>query len=197
MRNGRIMRSIAVLASAGLVVGAFAAAPADAKKRKKPKACAAYVPGEAGQEAEITPVTSANTAEAPAAIEVEVGPGIGAGRNPAPPPEGEGQFVSHAFANLQVDSAGPSDVLNVRISWSNPLEDFDVYLDSSDGTEVASSAGYATVEGGSEYASSDPGSETIVGFPVSDCDGFTVDVVGATTPGATVTVEYWLGEPPA
>lgn len=196
MRNGRIIRSLAVLASAGLIVGAFAAAPAEAKKKKKPKACAAYVPGEAGKDAEITKVTSANTAEAPAAVEVEVGPGLGAGRNPAPPPEGEGMFVSHAFANLQADPTASSDLLNIRITWSNPVEDMDLYLDAADGTELASSGGVLNQTFGSEYAHTDFGMESIIGYPVSDCDGFTIDVVGATTPGATVTVEYWLGEAP-
>ena len=193
MKNGRIIRSLTVLALASLVMGAFMAAPADAKK-KKPKGCAAYVPGEKGAEAPITMVTSANTADAPAAVEVDLGPGVGIGRNPEPPPDGEGQFVSHAFANLQVDSAAPSDLLNVRISWTETPYDYDVYLDAADGTELASSAGYGPVPGGSDYASSALGSETIVAYPVGDCDGFTVDVVGATTPGGTVTVEYWLGE---
>lgn len=193
MRNGRIIRSLAVMASAGLVMGAFFAVPAEAKK-KKPKGCAAYAPGEAGAEAPVTQVTSANTADAPASLEVELGAGVGAGRNPEPPPNGEGQFVSHAFANLQVDSASASDVLNVRITWTEIPYDYDVYLDTADGTEVASSAGYGPIAGGSDYASSDLGSETIVAYPVSDCEGFTVDVVGATTPGGTVTVDYWLGE---
>jgi len=190
MRNGRFIRTLAVLASAGLVLGAFAAAPAEAKKRKKPKGCAAYVAGENGTGVPITKVTSANTADAPAAVEVEVGPGLGMGRDP----EHEGAHVSHAYANLQVDSKASSDLLNVRITWTNPAEDFDVYLDTADGTEVANSAGFFNQTFGSDYAHSDIGSETIVAYPVADCDGFTVDVVGATTAGGTVGVEYWLGE---
>ena len=188
MRNGRFIRTLAVLASAGLVLGAFAAAPAAAKKKKR--GCATYVPGEKGADAPVTKVTSKNTADTPAAVEVENGPGFGFGRDP----EGEGANVSHAFANVQADPTASSDLLNVRISWSNPLEEFDVYLDTAEGTEVASSAGYGPIPGGSDYARSEIGSETIVGFPVADCDGFTVDVVGATTAGGTVTVEYWLGE---
>ena len=188
MRNGRMIRSLAVMASAGLVLGAFFAVPAEAKKKKK--GCATYVPGEAGAEAPVTKVTSANTADAPAAVEVEVGPGMGAGRDP----EGEGMFVSHAYANVQVDPSASSDLLNVRISWDVPPEDYDVYLDTADGTELANSAGFGPVTSGSDYAHSEAGSETIVGYPVADCEGFTVDVVGATTPGGTITVEYWLGE---
>lgn len=192
MRNGRVVRSLALIATASLVLGAFVAGPADAKKKKKPKkpaACAPYTPGESGAEAPVTTVTNANTAEAPATLEVEIGPGLGAGRDP----EGEGALVSHAYTNVQVDSTGASDFLNVRVSWSVPPEDYDVYLDTADGTELASSAGYGPIPGGSEYGSSAVGSESIVAFPVKDCDGFTVDVVGATTPGGPVTVDYWLG----
>ena len=188
MRNGRMIRSLAVMASAGLVLGAFFAVPAEAKKKKK--GCATYQPGENGAGAPVTKVTSANTADAPATVDVDLGPGIGAGRDP----EGEGAHVSHAFANLQVDPTASSDLLNVRISWANPVEDFDVYLDTADGTELANSAGYGPVTSGSDYAHSEVGSETIVAYPVADCEGFRVDVVGATTPGGTVTVEYWLGE---
>ena len=188
MRNGRMMRSLAVMASAGLVLGAFFAVPAEAAKKKK--GCATYVPGENGAGQPVTKVTNANTADAPAAVEVDLGPGVGAGRDP----EGEGAHVSHAYTNVQVDPTASSDVLSVRISWSNPVEDFDVYLDTADGTEVANSAGYGPATSGSDYAHSELGSETIVAYPVADCEGFTVDVVGATTPGGTVTVEYWLGE---
>lgn len=190
MRNGRFIRTLAVMASAGLVLGAFMAVPAEAKKKKKkPAGCAAYVPGENGADAEITKVTDANNAEAPAELTVATGPGLGMGRDP----EGEGAHVSHAYANLQVDSKSSSAVLNVSIEF-NPAWDYDVYLDTADGTEVANSAGFANQTFGSDYAHSDIGSETIVAFPVADCDGFTVDVVGATTPGGDVTVKYWLGE---
>ena len=189
MRNGRIIRSLAVLASAGLIMGAFVAAPAEAKK-KKPKGCAAYVPGENGADLETTKVTSANTADAPATVELEVGPGLGIGRDP----EGEGAHVSHAFANLQVDPTASSDLLNIKVAWTNPAEDFDLYLDAADGTELASSGGVLNQTFGSEYAHTDFGYESIIGYPVSDCEGFTIDVVGAGTPGGTVTVTYWLGE---
>jgi hypothetical protein len=192
MRSSRFIRVLTLLATASLIVGVFAAVPAEAKKKKK-KGCATYQPGANGEGQPITLVTDAATAEKPATLDVEVGPGLGAGRNPAPPPEGEGQFVSHAFANLQVDSAASSANLNVQIVFT-PVFDYDVYLDTSDGTELANSAGFGPVTFGSEYASSGVGTETIVAFPVSDCDGFTIDVVGATTPGETVTVNYWLGE---
>lgn len=188
MRSRRFVRVLTLLATASLLVGVFAAVPAEAKKKKK--GCATYQPGTNGTGQPTTVVTDAATADKPASIEVEVGPGLGAGRDP----EGEGMFVSHAYTNLMVDSKASSAPLNVQIAWPNAPEDFDVYLDTSDGTELANSAGFGPITSGSDYASSGIGTETIVAFPANDCDGFTVDVVGATTPGATVTVNYWLGK---
>lgn len=189
MKSGRIFKAIAVIATASLVVGAFAAVPAEAKKKKK-KGCATYQPGTNGEGAPFNLVTDAATAEKPAALEVDTGPGLGIGRDP----EGEGAHVSHAYANLQVDSAAPETTLFVQIEFTEAW-DYDVYLDTSDGTEVANSAGFGNQTFGSEYAHSEFGSETIQAFPVNDCDGFTIDVVGATTPGETVGVKYWVAPP--
>lgn len=187
MKSRRIFKTIAVLAMASLVVGAFAAVPAEAKRKKK-KGCATYQPGSNGDGQPITIVTDAATAEKPAEVEVETGPGLGVGRDPA----GEGAHVSHAYANLQVDSAAPSTFLYVQIAFT-AVWDYDVYLDTADGTELANSAGFGPVTSGSDYAHSELGTETILAFPVNDCDGFTVDVVGATTPGEPVAVRYWVG----
>jgi hypothetical protein len=30
---------------------------------------------------------------------------------------------------------------------------------------------------------------------VKDCQGFTLDISSATTPGGAVTVKYWFGKP--
>ncbi|MGH2820162.1 MAG: hypothetical protein ACRDJ5_05890, partial [Actinomycetota bacterium] len=68
--RSRILRTLALLATATLVVGAFAAGPAEAKKKKKKKVCAEYVAGDYAGEAETTVVTEAATEEAP--IEVTV-----------------------------------------------------------------------------------------------------------------------------
>jgi hypothetical protein len=189
MRSSRFIRVLTLLATASLIVGVFAAVPAEAKKKKK-KGCATYMPGANGEGQPITLVTDAATAEKPATLDVEVGPGLGAGRDP----EGEGQFVSHAFANLQVDSAASSADLFVQIVFT-PAFDYDLYLDTSDGTNLASSAGFGPVGlGSSDYEQTALGSETVAAYPANDCDGFTIDVVGATTPGETVTINYWLGE---
>ena len=187
MKSSRISRALAVIATASLMVGVVAAVPAEAAKKKK-KGCAAYVPGEAGKGQPVTKVTNKATADKPASVEVDLGPGVGIGRDP----EGEGAHVSHGYTNLQVDTKAPGANLFVQIAWDVAVWDYDVYLDMADGTEVANSAGFGPYTSGSEYAASGVGTETITAFPVADCSGFTVDVVGATTPGGAVTVNYWV-----
>lgn len=192
--TGKTIQRLAVLASASLVLGAFIAAPADAKKRKKkkPPVCATYVPGENGADQEINVVTEAATEEAPLAITATVGPGLGAGRDP----EGEGANVSHAYVPIQVDTKAPTGgALYVKASWTVVPEDYDLYLDTSDGTEVANAAGYGPVDDGSTEDSEHAlGSETIISIDTPDCGGYTLDLVGAMTPGGDVELTMWLGE---
>ena len=189
MRSRKLLRSLALLAMTSLVVGIFVAAPAEAKKKKK--GCATYAPGENGAGQEVTLVTDAATEDKPAEVELQTPPGLGAGRDTSGP---EGMNVGQTYTNLQVDSAAKTGNLYVQIAWDVPVFDYDVYLDTSDGTELANSAGFGPVTSGSDYAASGVGTETITAFPVNDCDGFTADVVSATTPGGAVTIRYWLGE---
>lgn len=190
MRTGRISKAFAVLAMASLVVGAFAAVPAEAKRKKK--GCATYQPGTNGDGQPVTVVTDKATADKPVTIELETGPGLGIGRDASSP---EGEHVSHAYANIQVDSAAPSANLFVSVAFT-PAYDYDLYLDTADDTQLAASAGFGPLAfGASDYEQSDVGSETIAGFSANDCDGYTADIVGATTPGETVTVTVWLEKP--
>ena len=185
----KLTKAVAVVAMASLVVGAFAVVPAEAKKKK---GCATYQPGANGDGQPITVVTDAATAEKPVTIELETAAGVGMGRDASSP---EGQHVSHAYANIQVDSAAPSASLFVSVAFTEAF-DYDLYLDTADGTQLAASAGFGPVAfGASDYEHSDFGSETIAGFPANDCDGYTANIVGATTPGETVTVSAWLEKP--
>lgn len=171
------------------------------KKEKGPEAepepvgCAPYAPGDAGAEAETSVVTDANTAEAPIELEVETAEGLGAGRDPA----NFGMAVSHAYHNVQVDSAAAEAGLWASIEFTE-VWDYDLYLDLADGTEVAHSAGFfaqgdgAAGTGDDEDSHTAPGSETITGVFSPDCQGYTLDIVGATTPGETITLKLWLGE---
>ena len=189
MRNSRLVRSLAVMALASLVLGAFVAAPAEAKKKKK---CAALAVGENGAEQPINVVTDAHTAEAPLEIPLETEAGLGAGRDPG----GFGAHVSHVYVNIQVDSKASSAPLNTGLEFGT-VYDYDLYLDTTDGTEVANSAGYGPVDDGStEDSRHDFGSELIYGIETADCDGYTLDVVTATSPGGEVLLKLWLGEAP-
>jgi hypothetical protein len=192
--TGKTIQRLAVLASASLILGAFIAAPADAKKRKKkPPACASYVPGENGADEKVNVVTESATEEAPLALTVPVAQGLGSGRDPASPTAAN---VSHAYVPIQVDTKTPAGgALYIQATWSVPPEDYDLYLDTADGTEVANAAGYGPVDDGStEDSVHAVGSETIISVDTPDCGGYTLDVVGATTPGADLALTIWLGE---
>lgn len=208
MTNGRIVRSLALIATASLVLGAFVAGPADAKKKKKKKpkaaACAPYTPGEAGADAPVTVVTDAATEEAP--VEVTVSTAEGLGFSSPDGASGDTGPTSHAYANVQVDSATSGRGLYVRVEFT-PAFDYDGYLRTSDGTAVAYSAGFNQapmpagdptgfgLDGTGHGGHSEQGAEQIDGWPTADCDGFTYDIVSAGTPGEDVTVKYWLGDP--
>ena len=194
--TSKTMRQIAVLASATLLLGAFVAGPADAGKRKKKKPpvpiCATYVPSGTAEGAEVNVVTDAHTAEAPLSITLTTEPGAGAGRDP----EGEGMFVSHVYVPIQVDTASAAGgALYSHLTWGTVIEDFDQYLDAPDGTVVANSAGYGTVDDGStEDSEHDFGSEKIISVDSVDCTNYTLDVVTAMAHGGEVTLDLYLGE---
>ena len=193
MRSTRIGRVLAILACLGLVAGAFLATPAEAKKRKKkkkPAACAAYQPGEFGAEAPVTLVTDAATAEAPVEVTLATAEGLGTSSE-----EGEGHDTgptTHAYTNVQVDSASPSADLNVKITFS-PQYDYDLAVRDESHALYANSAGFGIIPGGSDGSASSFGSEQTPPVTINDCGGALVDVTSATTPGEEITVQYWLG----
>ncbi|HJR45010.1 MAG TPA: hypothetical protein VJ927_05345 [Actinomycetota bacterium] len=194
--KSRSIRSLAVLASAGLLVGAFTAAPADAAKRKKkkPPACAAFVPPETVGEAEVVKLTDAATEEAPVEVAASLGPGVGAGRDPG----GEGAHVSHAFVPVQVDSAVSGAGIYGRVEFTE-IFDYDLYLDDAAGTNLMASGGFGPIDdsqlgGDANNSETGLGFEAIYGITTEDCGGYVFDIVGATTPGGDVTLKLWLGE---
>ena len=104
----KVMRSVAVLASAALVLGAFIAGPADAKKK-----CAKYAAPSWAAEAETSIVTDKATADAPIEITLATGPGLGFTN--ADYPGDETGSISHAFQNVVVDTNAKSANLYVSI----------------------------------------------------------------------------------
>lgn len=191
----RVTRTIAVLASAAMLVGAFAAVPAEAKKKKKKKkaaACATFTPSEKAKGAAIVTVTDAATADKPVEVKLATQPGLGFSSE-----EGEGnpdeEFTTHAYANLQVDSASPSTGLYVVLEFA-PMWDYDLWLRDGTHTALEYSAGFGPVGAGTDHQHSGVGSESIEGMPVADCQGIVVDVADAAGPGGEVTLKYYLGE---
>lgn len=205
MTTHRIARVTAVVALTALVAGAVLAAPAQAKRRKPPT-CPAYTPGQNAADQPITLVTDAATKDKPATVDVDLGPGAGFSSADEGGDQGP---TSHAYANLQVDSKASSAYLYVRAEFQYPTDD-DLYLRTSDGTAVAYVGGFneapetipnspvgQPIDGTGHGGHSEMGAEQIDGAQAADCQGFTADVVGGTTPGGTVTLKYWLGPAPA
>lgn len=200
MSKQRSIRTLSVVASAALIVGVFAAGPADAKKKKKPAVCAPYVPGELGADQPVTVVTDAATAEAPVSIELDTHEGLGF-TSPDGASGDEGA-PSHVFTNVQVDSASPSTGLYIRLEFPDGLE-YDLFARLTDGSAYAYVAGSNHtgplvaefgLDGTGHGGYSEVGAENLEGLTTADCAGYTVDVASAITPGGPVTVKYWLGE---
>ena len=155
--------------------------------------CPAFVPGEAGAEAETSVVTDAATEEAPVVVETQAEMG-----GPSSPFVDVFDLRSFVFQNIQVDSTNPDAGLYVKIEFTE-FHDYDLGLFHSDGTEAASSgesqpepglgAGSpeGAWEGGSNY-------EFLKGIRTTDCAGYTARVAGYLTTGGPVTISMWLGD---
>lgn len=190
----RTLRGFAVVASVALLVGAVVAGPAEAKKKKKPAACAPYVPGEYGADQKVNVITDAATAEAPVEIPVSTGPG--AGFSSPDGASGDEGHVEHVYVPVQVDSAAKSTAINARFEF-NPAYEYDLYLRDSGGIALAYAAGYNPAPGtpldGGEGGHSEQGAEVIDPFATADCAGFTLDLASAITPGGDAVLKVWLG----
>jgi hypothetical protein len=207
MKSARILRATAVVGAVALILGAFVAGPADAKKKKKvkkPPACAPYTPYEPAASAPIALVTDAATKDAPVTVTVATAEGLGTSTNETEDSD-TGALVSHAWHNVQVDSVAPNAYLYVRLEFAGH-QDYDLFLRNPDGSSDTYSAGgppyqeafgSGTGNGGHAEGSPTAASENIDGVAVVDCQGFSVDIVSATTAGGDVTLKYWLGEAPA
>lgn len=199
--KSRSVRTFAVLASIGLIVGAFAAGPADAAKKKKKKkvpACAPYTPQEVAADVPVTTITDAHTADAPLVLELDTPRGVGF-TNPdstTDDPAHHG-FPGHTYVNVQVDSATATSGLYGLLEF-NQVWDYDLVFRGDDGSGVAYSAGGAPYvlifDGTGHGGQAHPGTEQIDGLATDDCTGYLVDVTSATTPGDAVTLKLWLGE---
>jgi hypothetical protein len=207
--KSRLLKLTAVVGASALILGAFAAGPAEAKKKKKPKkapVCAPFAPAEAAASAPTTLVTDAATKEAPVTAKVTAEQGLGTGTG-TPADEVTLSQVPHVYTNVQVDSAAASTGLYVRVELP-ANEDYDLYLLTTDGAEVARSAGFNpvpntltgvpffehTFDGQGYGGHTENGAENIDGIITPDCGGYTLDLSTATGRGGDLTIKYWLGE---
>ena len=189
--GSKSIRALAVVASAALTLGAFAAAPAEAKKK-----CAKYVAPDWAADVETVTVTDSATAEEPLTFELTTGHGAGTTSTDYPE-DGDGT-LSHAFQNILVDSKAKAAKVFARIDFI-PAFDYDLFLRTSAGPALAYEADFnpataagPTPVGGYSGGSGAPGWSQIDGYPVPDCSGFTVDVASSITPGGPVTLLIWL-----
>ena len=204
MKSQRTIRTLSVIASAALIVGAFTAGTADAKKKKKPKpaapaGCAAYTPSEWSTDIPVTTITDAHTAEAPLVVQVPTEAGVGTSSGDSPENSDE-SHAAHAFLNVQVDSAAPVTGLYGTLEFT-PAFDYDLFFRGNDGVGLAYSAGTSHLipllglDGTGQGGHSGMGTENIDGLETTDCTGYLVDVVTSIGPGEETTLKLWLGDP--
>jgi hypothetical protein len=192
MKSPRILKTAAVVGTAALILGAFAAGPADAKKKKKvkkPPVCAPYTPAEDGAAAPITLVTDAATADAPVTVAVAAEPGLGVGGLAE-------QGIAHSYVNVQVDSAATATALTIRLEMPE-FEDYDLAVLNPDGSQAAAAQGFnpepAVYNDNTNGGHTEVGAEMIDALPTNDCQGYTLDISTASGMGGELTVKYWLG----
>lgn len=194
-------KTFSVVLAAAVVVGAFFALPAEAKKKKnKPVPCSAYAPGEMGAAAETVVLTDTATEEAP--VEAKVTHAM----STADIDQGLVSEASHAPLNIQVDSKLKDAGLYVLLEFPS-RNDYDIYLYYPTGEEAASSHGFNTLieaktpgpfdlsnSSTNHAGESTSSSEKLIGVHTTDCGGWTLDTVNWLGQGGEMTVKMWLGE---
>jgi hypothetical protein len=193
-------RMISVLITSSLLVALVSVPIGDAtakkKKKKKAPACAAYVPGELGAEAEHVVVTDAHTAEKPLAYPISLDPNVDEGATGDPPT---------ANVNAQVDSKAASAGLYVTFEFQS-YRDYDLWAYFPDGSGAASAHGFqplidtqGTPADLSNTESNHAGesaaeSENLVGVITPDCGGYTISATNYFGEGGEFELKLWLGE---
>ncbi|MDQ4125419.1 MAG: hypothetical protein M3134_07460 [Actinomycetota bacterium] len=196
-------RTLPIVLAIGLVTSGVLAGPATAAKKKKPKVCKAYTPGEMGAEAETVVVTDAHTAEAPLLHAFSIGPAVDEGIGGALGHD----MTPHHYVNVQVDSKAKT--AGLYATWEfQTNQDYDLWAYNPDGTEAASSHGFQPLiatqgqpapADQSNTASNHAGestatSENIVGLITKDCGGYTLDMATYFGQGGDFELKIWLGE---
>ena len=174
-------KNVAALTAAVALIGAaFVAGPAQAAK--KGVKCSPYSSAvEGAAEVPVTKITPAATEAKPVTITLE---------HPMSGPVAP----DLQFANIQV--FGPSGSINIREEFAGH-SDIDLYLFDAAGEEVASSGAFnpAPIPGVTDAdGNGGMGFESIPGFAVSQCAGFTIESSAYLTPGTEATITIWFGK---
>lgn len=200
MRAKKTLRSLGVVATAALLMGALVA-PAEAakKKKKKPKACpaVAFVEPESPSASrtevpggDVVTVTNAHTAEVPLVFEYEHGAALWDTVNQEPIIEDTKWF------NIQVDSTAPAANLFIRQEWAFPSpSDMDLYLwDAPTGTQVNVSGAFNQTPVNLPFIAETGamGYESISEQPVGDCTAYAIESRAFWTAGESMTLSVWL-----
>lgn len=200
----RFIRSISVISSAGLLMGALVGGtPAEAakkcKKFKPAKSFASDSPSTAeASKAKVQKVTDKYTEAKPLTIDYDHGPAFWFPNNPQDP-AGAGQAPAvedTKWFNIQVDSKKKFVGLYIRQEWSSTSpSDMDLYLYDRHGSAAGSSGQYNAIAGNGVLGSGEGGMgyESINGLGVSDCSGYTIESRAFTTAGEAMTLKLWLG----
>lgn len=181
--RSKIVRIVALMASAALIAGAFATAPALAGKKKgKALKCGQFTAGvEDAASAPVLQVTPSHTEAAPLVVEFEHGAAMPL-------------TAEHIYHNVQV--VGPASGLYIREEFDS-YSDIDLYLYDAAGEEVASSGAFnqAPVPGVFDAdGNGGMGYESINGLATATCAGYTIESASYLTFGTPVTLKIWLGE---
>lgn len=200
----KLIRSAAIVASAGLITGALVGGvgPAQAAKKrcKKFKAASSFASDSTNQadarKAKVIKVTDKATAKKPITLKYAHGPAAWLLADPEDPTAGQRAIVEDTkWFNFQVDSKKKFTGLYMRQEWSSTsASDMDLYLYDRTGSQAGSSGefnaapgtGLGTGEGGMGY-------EQISGLGVADCSGYTAESRAFTTQGEDMTLKVWLG----
>lgn len=192
MGSQRTIKTVTMLASLSLLVGAYAAAPAEAAKKKRfscapatatPPAEGHSSNAEEAAEAQVVNLTAAATEEKPLVIEYEHGPAFS-----------EIGMEDTKYFAFQVVSKTLGAGVYVLQEWPGRESDIDLYMSDESGAEVASSGAFNPIPVPPPGSTGGPGYESISGYPAEPCSPYTIESKAYLTPGEEMTLKLWLGE---
>ncbi len=196
------IRSIGVIAAAGLIIGALVGGSAPASAAKKCKKFKPAVPASdspsasEAPKAKVVKITDKFTQSKPYKVEYTHGPAAWLLADPTDPLNSQLALVEDTkWFNIQVDSKKKFVGLYVRQEWApTPVSDMDLYIWDSHGSQAGSSGEFNQAPGqGLGSGDGGNGYEQVLGMGVSDCSGYTIESRAFTSPGEAMTLKVWLG----